>query len=124
MSKWRPQARPPLFLSLPAGGERSVAGRARTLALAAQRPGSSASEFRLPGLSAGYYTAYRHMAEEELAFVFHYGDYIYEYGPDTPRRPAAFEPADFSRSTTIGGATPSTRRTRTYSALTPPTPSS
>jgi alkaline phosphatase D len=24
------------------------------------------------------------MAEEELAFVFHYGDYIYEYGPDSP----------------------------------------
>ena len=33
---------------------------------------------------SGYYTAYRHMADEELEFVFHYGDYIYEYGPDTP----------------------------------------
>src|SRR5262249_29783843 len=31
---------------------------------------------------SGYYTAYHHLAEEELAFVFHYGDYIYEYGPD------------------------------------------
>lgn len=28
----------------------------------------------------GYYTAYRHMAEEELDLVFHLGDYIYE-GP-------------------------------------------
>ena len=27
----------------------------------------------------GYYTAYRHLAREELAFVYHYGDYIYEY---------------------------------------------
>jgi alkaline phosphatase D len=33
---------------------------------------------------SGYFTAYRHLADEELEFVFHYGDYIYEYGPDTP----------------------------------------
>ncbi|WP_085505873.1 alkaline phosphatase D family protein [Thalassobacillus devorans] len=30
----------------------------------------------------GYYTAYKHMAKEELDLVFHLGDYIYEYGPD------------------------------------------
>jgi alkaline phosphatase D len=29
----------------------------------------------------GYYTAYRHLADEELDFVVHLGDYIYEYGP-------------------------------------------
>ncbi len=33
---------------------------------------------------SGYYTAYRYLAAEDLAFVFHYGDYIYEYGPDSP----------------------------------------
>src|SRR6185503_13617162 len=27
----------------------------------------------------GYYSAYRHMAREELDFVLHLGDYIYEY---------------------------------------------
>lgn len=30
----------------------------------------------------GYYTAYEHMAKEELDLVFHLGDYIYEYGPN------------------------------------------
>ena len=30
----------------------------------------------------GYYSAYRRMAEEELAFVVHLGDYLYEYGID------------------------------------------
>ncbi|MBW4674342.1 MAG: alkaline phosphatase [Desmonostoc geniculatum HA4340-LM1] len=29
----------------------------------------------------GYYTAYRHLAEENLDLVVHLGDYIYEYGP-------------------------------------------
>jgi alkaline phosphatase D len=28
----------------------------------------------------GYYTAYRHMAEEDLDLIVHLGDYIYEYG--------------------------------------------
>ena len=31
----------------------------------------------------GYYTAYRHLAEENLDFVVHLGDYIYEYGPQS-----------------------------------------
>jgi alkaline phosphatase D len=30
----------------------------------------------------GYYSAYRNMAEEDLAFVVHLGDYLYEYGID------------------------------------------
>ena len=30
----------------------------------------------------GYYSAYRRMAEEDLAFVVHLGDYLYEYGID------------------------------------------
>lgn len=29
----------------------------------------------------GYFTAYKHMAEEDLDLVVHLGDYIYEYGP-------------------------------------------
>lgn len=31
----------------------------------------------------GYYTAYRHIADEELDLVVHLGDYIYEYGPQS-----------------------------------------
>jgi alkaline phosphatase D len=75
----------PYFYRFEAGGERSVAGRARTLPLAAAAP--SQLRFGVAGCQdyqAGYYTAYRHLADEELAFVFHYGDYIYEYGPDSP----------------------------------------
>ncbi|MFB6889211.1 alkaline phosphatase D family protein [Kitasatospora sp. NPDC056327] len=30
----------------------------------------------------GYFTAYKHLADEELDAVFHVGDYIYEYGVD------------------------------------------
>ena len=29
----------------------------------------------------GYFTAYKHVAEEDLDLVIHVGDYIYEYGP-------------------------------------------
>ncbi|WP_245565432.1 alkaline phosphatase D family protein [Nocardioides insulae] len=32
--------------------------------------------------AAGYYTAYRHLAEEDLDVVLHLGDYLYEYGMD------------------------------------------
>ncbi|MBG1267819.1 alkaline phosphatase D family protein [Nostoc sp. WHI] len=31
----------------------------------------------------GYYTAYRHLADEDLDLVVHLGDYIYEYGPQS-----------------------------------------
>ena len=30
----------------------------------------------------GYFTAYRHMAQEDLDLVVHLGGYIYEYGPN------------------------------------------
>jgi alkaline phosphatase D len=81
----------PYFYRFEAGGERSVAGRARTLPLLTAAP--SRLRFGMAGCQdyqAGYYTAYRHLAEEELGFVFHYGDYIYEYGADegTPRKHA------------------------------------
>lgn len=75
----------PYFYRFEAGGERSVAGRARTFPLAGSAP--QHLRFGVAGCQdyqAGYYTAYRHLADEDLAFVFHYGDYIYEYGPDTP----------------------------------------
>ena len=62
-----------------AGGEASPIGRTRT----APAPGASVGRLRfgVAGCQAyeqGYYTAYRHLAEEQLDFVFHYGDYIYE----------------------------------------------
>ena len=66
------------------GGDRSLAGRARTL----PAPGADVKRlhFGVAGCQhyeAGYYTAFRKLAEEdELAFVYHYGDFIYEYGYD------------------------------------------
>ena len=75
----------PYFYRFEAGGERSPVGRARTFPRAASTP--LRLRFGVAGCQdyqAGYYTAYRHLADEELAFVFHYGDYIYEYGPDSP----------------------------------------
>ena len=77
----------PYWYRFEAGGERSIHGQARTLPVAGSSPG--ALRFGVAGCqnySDGYYTAYRHMAErEELAFVYHYGDYIYEYRGDAVR---------------------------------------
>jgi alkaline phosphatase D len=75
----------PYFYRFEAGGQRSPIGRASTFPLAGSTP--QHLRFGVAGCQdyqAGYYTAYRHLADEDLAFVFHYGDYIYEYGPDSP----------------------------------------
>lgn len=61
----------------------SPAGRARTLPL----PGAAVDQVRFASVGCqdferGFYTAYRHLATEpDLDVVFHYGDYIYEFGP-------------------------------------------
>ncbi len=72
------------FYRFEAGGEESIRGRARTLPLVAAAP--QQLRFGVAGCQAyedGYYTAYRYLAaENDLAFVFHYGDYIYEYRGD------------------------------------------
>ncbi|MFN3944355.1 MAG: alkaline phosphatase D family protein [Allosphingosinicella sp.] len=75
------------FYRFEAGGERSLRGRARTL----PAPGASPAALRFgvagcQNYEDGHYTAFRHLAGEDLAFVFHYGDYIYEYRGD-PLRP-------------------------------------
>lgn len=61
----------------------SSAGCARTLPL----PGAAIDQVRFASVGCqdferGLYTAYRHLAAEpDLDVVFHYGDYIYEFGP-------------------------------------------
>ena len=62
------------------GGERSRVGRSRTLPPA----GSQVAQLRFAvagcqRYEAGYFTAWRRIAAERFDFVFHYGDYIYEY---------------------------------------------
>lgn len=77
----------PYFYRFETGGERSLRGRARTLPAAGSNP--ERLRFGVAGCQNyedGLYTAYRHLAGEELAFVYHYGDYIYEYRGD-PLRP-------------------------------------
>lgn len=62
------------------GGEESAVGRTKT----APAPGADAT-FRFAFASCqhyehGFYTAYGHMADEDIDLVLHLGDYIYENG--------------------------------------------
>jgi alkaline phosphatase D len=72
------------------GGERSMTGRSRTL----PPTGSSLEGLRFGVIGCqryedGFYTAFKHLAEERFDIVFHYGDYIYEYRAIRPGdRPA------------------------------------
>ncbi len=68
------------FYRFAAGGEVSRTGRSRTFPRAGAAPGRV--RFAVAGCQryeAGYFTAFRHIAAERFDFVFHYGDYIYEY---------------------------------------------
>jgi alkaline phosphatase D len=77
----------PYWYRFTLGSDQSSRGRARTLPLASASPASL--KFGVAGCQNyedGYFTAFRHLArEDDLAFVYHYGDFIYEYkqrGPD------------------------------------------
>jgi alkaline phosphatase D len=64
-----------------AGDAESQIGRLRTMPM----DDSSPSELRMAFASCqnyqtGYFTAYEHMAKDELDLVVHLGDYIYEHG--------------------------------------------
>ncbi|WP_347552844.1 alkaline phosphatase [Pseudalkalibacillus hwajinpoensis] len=66
-----------------AGKEVSPLGKTKTL----PPPGEQLANLTFAFASCqqfehGYYTAYKHMAEENLDLVIHLGDYIYEYGPN------------------------------------------
>jgi alkaline phosphatase D len=69
------------FYRFEADGELSPLGRTKT----APAAGAALSALRFAFASCqaypdGYYTAYRHMADEDLDLVVHLGDYLYEYG--------------------------------------------
>lgn len=62
-------------------GQRSRVGRTRTFPSIHTKPGQL--RFALASCQdyqAGYFAAYRHMLSQDLDFVLHVGDYIYEYG--------------------------------------------
>ncbi|AXB41759.1 alkaline phosphatase D family protein [Amycolatopsis albispora] len=75
------------------GGELSPAGRTRTMPSLWSDP----DELRFAFASCqawqdGYFTAYDHMAAEDLDFVVHLGDYLYEYGVGTNKRGVTVDP--------------------------------
>ncbi|MBW6401040.1 alkaline phosphatase D family protein [Roseomonas sp. HJA6] len=71
----------PYFYRFQAGGQASPVGRART----APAPDAAPERLRFAVAGCqhyehGFFTAWKHIATEpDLDFVFHYGDYIYEY---------------------------------------------
>ena len=74
-----------------AGGEASPVGRTRTAPAAGATPQQLRFAFAsCQHYESGFYTAYRHMAAEDLDLVAHLGDYIYEYNSppiaNVPRR--------------------------------------
>lgn len=78
-----------------AGADTSPVGRTRT----APAAGASLSALNFAFVSCqhrvvGYYTAYRHMCQEDLDVVVHLGDYIYE-GPDQGTLGRGHAPARF-----------------------------
>ncbi|GGT25992.1 alkaline phosphatase D family protein [Streptomyces purpureus] len=82
----------------------SPAGRTRT----APAPGSRVTELKLAAVSCqayhdGYFTAYRHLADEDLDAVFHLGDYLYEYAVNSAGGVRKYTdrvlPAHFNRET-------------------------
>lgn len=69
------------FYRFRVGREISMSGRTKTM----PDPAASPSELRFAFASCnawhdGFYTAYEHLAEEDVEFVVHLGDYLYEYG--------------------------------------------
>jgi alkaline phosphatase D len=65
------------------GNEVSPVGRTKTLPAKGESVSSLTFAFAsCQQFEHGFFTAYKHMANEELDLVFHLGDYIYEYGPN------------------------------------------
>jgi alkaline phosphatase D len=64
-----------------AGGEMSPVGRTRTAPTAAATNERRFAFCSCQHFEQGLYTAFQHLADEDLHFVVHLGDYIYENGP-------------------------------------------
>ncbi|MET9347360.1 alkaline phosphatase D family protein [Streptomyces termitum] len=82
----------------------SPVGRTRT----APAPWARPAALRIGAVSCqayhdGYFTAYRHLADEDLDVVFHLGDYLYEYAVNATGGARAYTdrvlPAVFNRET-------------------------
>ncbi|SEA25597.1 alkaline phosphatase D [Thalassobacillus cyri] len=71
------------FYRFKVGNDFSPVGKTKTLPASGAPTASLTFAFAsCQQYEHGYYTAYKHMAKEDLDLVFHLGDYIYEYGPN------------------------------------------
>src|SRR5262245_30339361 len=78
-----------------AGKDESPIGRTRTFPAPGSKPRSMKFAFvSCQHFEDGFYTAYENLAQEDLDFVVHLGDYIYEDGPSAgaPRQHVGDEP--------------------------------
>ena len=74
------------FYRFKRGPELSPVGRTKTAPAPDADPARLAFAFASCQMyEHGYFTAYKHMADEDLDLVVHLGDYIYEYGPGVYR---------------------------------------
>ena len=109
-------------------GDATEPGRPHAHRAGARRAASTALRFAFAScqtLRGRLFTAYRHMASEDLDLVVHLGDYIYEYGAGRQRRrdaAAARRSRRRSRWTTTGSGTRSTSPTRACRRRTPRVP--
>ncbi|MEU6126194.1 alkaline phosphatase D family protein [Streptomyces sp. NPDC047123] len=63
-----------------AGSWVSETGRTRTAPPASSRPGAlTLAAVSCQAYHDGYFTAYKHLAQDDVDVVFHLGDYLYEY---------------------------------------------
>ncbi|MYS07870.1 alkaline phosphatase [Streptomyces sp. SID6041] len=92
------------FYRFRVGDWTSPVGRTRT----APAPWARTTGLKLAAVSCqayhdGYFTAYRHLAREDVDVVFHLGDYLYEYAVDAKGGARAYTdrtlPAVFARET-------------------------
>ncbi|WP_432059188.1 alkaline phosphatase D family protein [Streptomyces sp. S1] len=92
------------FYRFRVGAWTSPVGRTRT----APAPDARTTALSLAAVSCqayhdGYFTAYRHLAEEDVDVVFHLGDYLYEYAVDATGGARTYTdrvlPAVFNRET-------------------------
>ncbi|MFI0454585.1 alkaline phosphatase D family protein [Actinomadura sp. 6N118] len=68
------------FYRFRAGAEVSPVGRTKTAPRAGARGAVSFAFASCQAWHEGFFTAYKHLAAEDLDVVLHLGDYIYEYG--------------------------------------------
>ncbi len=99
-----PRLRPGLLLPLPRRQLDQPGRPHRTAPAAGARPGSLAlAAVSCQAYHDGYFTAYRHLAAEDVDAVFHLGDYLYEYAVNATGGARNYTdrrlPAHFNRET-------------------------